>query len=358
MITRFIILLLLLPVTIFCQWNGNNNCIYEYQYAGKPGDYVSDSLQAIPGEVFIIQFCSENVPDKFSVFTAWNDSISFYIGENVTNKEVKDSADFYRGYMECDYNVTIKDGLNITMQDVDVAPPGFPCVTPSTGGMMVLTFAVPNGMCALKFSVAGNTKANTVYWMCINKATNVQGVQSDTVVTKVCEETSPHIVVNNCTTTYYMYDNEEVKVLPKVTQPECLGDFTGKIEFDPPYDIFNLDHLPEAIYNILVYNDYCEKTFTVEIKSEKVCDIYIPNVFNPKSYDYPYFTIYTKIPVEYDLYIYSRWGELLYHNTRSSVNEGWDGRYNGQYVNPGVYVYLVRVDDKQYTGNITVLYND
>ena len=46
-------------------------------------------------------------------------------------------------------------------------------------------------------------------------------------------------------------------------------------------------------------------------------------------------------PTEYTFRIYDRWGQLLFNSeTTSSL---WDGNYNNQPVNSGVYVYKVNV---------------
>ncbi len=61
--------------------------------------------------------------------------------------------------------------------------------------------------------------------------------------------------------------------------------------------------------------------------------------------------------------VFDRWGELIYDNSHFFINDpvnGWDGKFKGQRVNPGVYVYLVIVeliDNSQvkYSGDITVI---
>lgn len=39
-------------------------------------------------------------------------------------------------------------------------------------------------------------------------------------------------------------------------------------------------------------------------------------------------------------YIYSRWGELI---KKGTLNQGWNGKYQGKNVQPGAYIYLVKV---------------
>ena len=43
--------------------------------------------------------------------------------------------------------------------------------------------------------------------------------------------------------------------------------------------------------------------------------------------------------------IYDRWGELLF--TTNQPGEGWDGKYKGDYVPLGVYIYYVRFNTSE-----------
>jgi gliding motility-associated-like protein len=57
--------------------------------------------------------------------------------------------------------------------------------------------------------------------------------------------------------------------------------------------------------------------------------------------------------------IYNRWGQLLFETT--DAHEGWDGKYKGNLVPGGVYVYLLNYEDaegdnKRLRGTVTVVY--
>lgn len=94
--------------------------------------------------------------------------------------------------------------------------------------------------------------------------------------------------------------------------------------------------------------------------------IRIPNVFTPNGDGKnDYFTAYNvKAAIEIDqMFIYDRWGELVYKANKIPLGNnalGWDGDFKGQKVNPGVYVYLFMIrflDDKilPFSGDITVI---
>jgi gliding motility-associated-like protein len=43
---------------------------------------------------------------------------------------------------------------------------------------------------------------------------------------------------------------------------------------------------------------------------------------------------------DYELYIYNRWGQLLWQT--KDKNQGWDGRVDGELAPAGAYVYMVK----------------
>jgi len=87
--------------------------------------------------------------------------------------------------------------------------------------------------------------------------------------------------------------------------------------------------------------------------------VFIPNTFTPYNQD----GVNDKFgPVglhikDYSMRIYNRWGELVYETSESHANKtsvspagdtegkGWDGTSGGQFVQQGVYIYLITVTD-------------
>lgn len=71
---------------------------------------------------------------------------------------------------------------------------------------------------------------------------------------------------------------------------------------------------------------------------------YVPNAFAPDGINQTFgpkgqFFDYTR----FEMAIYNRWGEELYR-TRD-INQGWDGTFNGELVQVGSYVYMIRFVD-------------
>jgi len=86
--------------------------------------------------------------------------------------------------------------------------------------------------------------------------------------------------------------------------------------------------------------------------------VYIPNCFTPNEDKInSEFRLYTVGNPKIDASIFSRWGNLIFN--WKDLNQGWDGKFNGEFVVEGIYVYKVRVETscetKDYIGRIQVI---
>jgi len=72
--------------------------------------------------------------------------------------------------------------------------------------------------------------------------------------------------------------------------------------------------------------------------------IYIPNAFTP---DNPslnnIFRVYGEGMSAFEMYIYNRWGELIFKS--DNIENGWDGNYRNEKLPVGVYVYSINYKD-------------
>ncbi len=96
-----------------------------------------------------------------------------------------------------------------------------------------------------------------------------------------------------------------------------------------------------TIYTVMVTDSFgCTKTDTVEIiVHELTCDdpfIFIPNIFSPNE-DGKNDRLYVRSEIleRFNFVVYSRWGERVFETT--SLEEGWDGTYQGKPCQNGVY---------------------
>lgn len=85
---------------------------------------------------------------------------------------------------------------------------------------------------------------------------------------------------------------------------------------------------------------------------QRPCQVFIPNIFSPNGDGFnDQFQIFQQgqaNPTLNKYQIFSRWGELLYEvvNTPFESMEGrwWDGIYQGEFVESGLYIYHVEID--------------
>jgi len=103
--------------------------------------------------------------------------------------------------------------------------------------------------------------------------------------------------------------------------------------------------------------------FRLLVRSPQI-NIFIPNIFTPNGDGVnDGFTLFTDSQLNIDrLLIFDRWGNMMFEERNVPPNDpdlGWDGRFKGQRVNPGVYVYSFHVSFPDGTkeiihGDITV----
>lgn len=123
-------------------------------------------------------------------------------------------------------------------------------------------------------------------------------------------------------------------------------------------------------YTLTVTDTFgCSGTGTVLVVVDPNRNVYIPNAFKPANASglNTHFNVNTGLGVELVNFmrVYDRWGNMMYQRERflpnnDNLSEGWDGRFNGQFVNPGVFVYIVEVkflDGRVllYRGDVTVV---
>lgn len=123
-------------------------------------------------------------------------------------------------------------------------------------------------------------------------------------------------------------------------------------------------------YTLTVFDaNGCSGTGEVTVEVDPNRNVYIPNVFkpgNPAGIN-DHFNVFTGLGVTNVNYmrVYDRWGGLIFERDdfmpdNSNFGDGWDGKYRGDYVNPGVYMYIIEVDFLDgrtllYRGDVTVV---
>jgi gliding motility-associated-like protein len=74
-----------------------------------------------------------------------------------------------------------------------------------------------------------------------------------------------------------------------------------------------------------------------------------PNAFTPNSNndnDRFYLKDINYDIQKFELYVYDRWGELLFKSNQTGYNGGWDGKYKGKLCPTGAYVWVAFINGK------------
>ncbi len=111
----------------------------------------------------------------------------------------------------------------------------------------------------------------------------------------------------------------------------------------------------------------CKDTAHVTIRVKIVRPVESPNVFSPGNNDgiNDFFNLFGGPAIQniQELRVYDRWGNKMFKGNgieANSFSEGWDGKFNGKLVNPGVYVWsadVLFIDGVviSYAGDVTVM---
>lgn len=102
------------------------------------------------------------------------------------------------------------------------------------------------------------------------------------------------------------------------------------------------------VYALAIDDRGCTGSDSVFIRIKKEENVFVPNVFSPNGdniNDFFYVQGADELSVEL-LRIYDRWGNLIFETLNTRINEpraGWDGSFQGQKMNPGVYIYFAQI---------------
>lgn len=131
---------------------------------------------------------------------------------------------------------------------------------------------------------------------------------------------------------------------------------------DPSHFYSDVTAQTYATY-LIVANQYgCRDTAYLKVEIGPEFTFYIPNAFSPNNNDNvnDYFTG-KGIGIEtYEMWIFDRWGEMIYYT--DDIAKGWDGKRQGksQECKQDVYVWKVKLKDvlgkkHEYIGHVTLL---
>lgn len=94
-----------------------------------------------------------------------------------------------------------------------------------------------------------------------------------------------------------------------------------------------------VVIALVAYKANCMDTATIVLPIKKSA-IWVPNVFTPTLHSNKIFNAMGVGLLDYELYVYTREGLLVYHTT--TLEGGWDGTYRGLDCKQDTYTYIIR----------------
>ncbi len=113
-----------------------------------------------------------------------------------------------------------------------------------------------------------------------------------------------------------------------------------------------------GVYKLKVEDNIgCVAIDTVMVEVKPI-GIESPNAFTPlsKNENDRFYLKDINVTEKFEMYIYNRWGELMYKTKEAGYANGWDGTYNGEDCPVGAYVWVLMLDGKvKEKGNVILV---
>ena len=162
---------------------------------------------------------------------------------------------------------------------------------------------------------------------------------------------------------------DSIYLVPVINSPKLDTFIWSPITWLAQPDSFYTKAGPPAsiTYRLLIKDEQgCEARDEIYVGVNRKPRVYLPNAIKPDSPELnDVFTIFGGPEVAKVRYmrIFDRWGELVFENNDFLPNDtrsGWKGTHRGEYVNPGVFVYVIEVEyfsgeTEIFAGDVTVI---
>ncbi len=122
----------------------------------------------------------------------------------------------------------------------------------------------------------------------------------------------------------------------------------------------NFSYFVEAIETKGINYAFRDTSRSNEAIARQSSEIFVPNAFAPKGTNSIFKPVFRFIEsADYSLRIYDRWGDMVFES--HDPGKGWNGIRSGNYVPPGVYVYVIIFKDASGSlqtkkGTVAVIY--
>lgn len=151
----------------------------------------------------------------------------------------------------------------------------------------------------------------------------------------------------------------DLLICPGSTIPLLIRNFSTYQWQDGSTDSLYLITASGNIFLTVTNAAGCRTTDSLIVEEDCLSDILFPNAFTPNEDGInEIFSGVGSEPENFKLRIFDRWGELIFES--NSILNGWDGKYNGNSVHDGVYVYqsiftIAKNNEIEKTGKVVLI---
>lgn len=225
-------------------------------------------------------------------------------------------------------------------------------VDATTPSSTSLSWDFGNGMTSTSLDTAYTTYLQPGLYTVTVTSTSADGCSNTEVFTDIVE------ALNNAVADFDWNPSEISSMAPIVSFLNnsqhaddfswTFGTFGGSFEENPTFDFGTFYG---AVDVTLVANNFgnCADTITKQLFIKEELIYYVPNTFTPDGdkFNQTFSPVFVSgfDPKDFVMLIYNRWGELIYETHDHSI--GWDGTYQNQLVQDGVYTYVFRFKRKE-----------
>lgn len=145
--------------------------------------------------------------------------------------------------------------------------------------------------------------------------------------------------------------NLDIKLKHNVANVSAIKWYLNGVLTEENDTIFKTEIDKNSELIVFIYDDnQCEISDTLLITKGEVFQIYMPDVFSPDGdgiNDIWSIKGSDLLQEIVSISIFDRWGENVYRNEKIKFDpyktDLWDGKYKGRYLNPGVYVFVIKL---------------
>ena len=262
--------------------------------------------------------------------------------------------------------------MNITGENLYGCQPVTPVFTNnSTGNLTNCTWYLGNGSVLQGCGVVSSTFDHPgCYDVTLVVSTPEGCTNTLTINDYVCVEPYPVADFHAVPNAFSTYESETTQMVNESTGADSyewhFGDGSPPSYEVSPYHTFSNE--VGGNYTVMLIastNAGCVDTAYTVVRVKEELIFYIPNTFTPDGDNYnqtfrPVFTTGFD-PYNYTLYIYNRWGELIFESHDATV--GWDGTYgiNGEMCQDGTYIWKIGVKKRmiderlEFSGHVNLI---